>query len=175
MNRLGIAVSVLVGVVLAVGSLPSVGTAQGQKRQPLPVEGDGISLDKRLAAVEGRLVSLLKELQELRRELRTRPEVTAVSVNQIEATEVVHVIREIYQSSSGVMIEALPKLSCVAFRADSKTTREIRELIDRLEEAAPHSGEDKGRVITIPPARPDPALLKKVLDRLQEQKSGALK
>jgi hypothetical protein len=145
-------------------------TAWEQKRQPPPRKGEAPIL-KRLAELERQLSSVLKEIQELRQDLQAAPKVTAIPVKDVDATDTARLLKEIYKGTPRVAIEALPDMRCVAIRADPNTTKEVRELLGRLEESARDGGKGPIKVIVCPPNRTDPAFLDEVIRAIQKQNS----
>jgi hypothetical protein len=108
--------------------------AGGQDRgQSAPRPVDASALEKRIAELEGRLSAVGKEVEELRQEVRAQSSVVVVPLHDVDAKEIVKVIRTIYRGHPGVEIGALVKTRAVIVRADEKTKADILELIGSLE------------------------------------------
>jgi len=169
--------SVVVVVLVTLGFGFS-GLAQGQERRPAPSQDDTAKLEKRIAELERELATLRKELKDLRRELQAQAKVTVIPVQYCSANSAAKLIQEAYKEKRDFLAEALPKMKCVALRADTKTTQEVREILLRLDESARKAEQGDWKVIAIPPHRPDPALLEetiRTIKALEKQKTPGKK
>lgn len=97
---------------------------------------DTAPLEGRIAELEGKLAPLQKELQRLRQELHEKSPITVIPVKVIDAGQAAEVLEKVYKDTPGVLVEALPKMKCVAVRADKRVTKEIRDFLGRLDEAS---------------------------------------
>jgi hypothetical protein len=165
MSRI-VTASILVGSLLALPALLSCGSALAQDSGTSPPQGDAIPLEKRVAKLERQLSSLLKEIQELRRELQAQPKVTVIPVEYYEASEVTHILQEIYQGRPAFLAEPLPKLKCVAIRADLKTTEEAKDVVRRMDESARRAAKENLKIVS--PHEIDPDAVEEAVRRLQK-------
>jgi DNA-binding transcriptional MerR regulator len=101
-----------------------------------PQPSDTAPLEKRIAELERKLASLQKELQRLRQELHEKSPITVLPVKVIDAGQAAELLEKVYKDTPGVLVEALPKMKCVAVRADKTVTKEIRDFLRRLDEAS---------------------------------------
>ena len=89
---------------------------------------------------------------------RTAPNVTVVALKSLDPADTAAILTEVYKETPDIIVEALPKMKCIAIRADEKTTKRIRELLSRLEKTQPNSDKRQIKIIPIPPSRPDLAI-----------------
>ncbi len=109
--------------------------ADGQDRgQPGTHRADVSALEKRIEELEGKVTSVAKELEELRREVGTQSSVTVVPLRSVNVKEAVKAIRTIYRGHPGIEVTALANMRIVIIRADEKTKKDIIGLLRNLEE-----------------------------------------
>jgi hypothetical protein len=88
----------------------------------------------------------------------TAPNVTVVALKSLDPADTAAILTEVYKETLDVIVEPLPKMKCIAIRADENTTKRIREFVGRLEESHPNSGKRPIRIMPINPNRPDLAI-----------------
>jgi hypothetical protein len=124
----------LTAAVLALAGFFSC-LAFGQEPQR-PPSSDTAALEKQIAELESKLAPLQKQLQKLRQQLHEQFPTTVIPMKFIDAVQAAEVVEKVYQDKPGILVEALPKMKCVAVRADKGATTEIKDLLRRLDEAA---------------------------------------
>jgi hypothetical protein len=98
------------------------------------------ALEKRIASIEEQIAPLQTELQQLRKKLHELLPVTVVPMRYLDPKQAVEIVGKVYEDAPGAVAEALPRLKCVAVRADEPRTREIKEFLSRLDAAAQTDG-----------------------------------
>jgi len=97
-------------------------------------------------------------------DLPARPAVTAIELKHLAPADAARIIEAVYKGRGDITVEPLPKLRCLAVRADVATTQQIREFLGQLDEAA---GAGKGRALSVPAI--DPKLVEEALRAIQGQ------
>jgi hypothetical protein len=143
--------SVVVVACTTLGVGAYSGDCLSQDRQSLPVRSDPANPEKRLVELERRLASVLKDIQELRRDLQAEPPVVAIPVkNAGDVGELARLLRGLMTNQTippsnipTPTIEAARMTKCVVVRGNADQIRTAKELIGLLDvkEKKPPTGQ----------------------------------
>jgi hypothetical protein len=111
-------------------------SARGEEQSPPAPISDPARLKKQIAELEKRVAPLLKDLQDLQRQLDEQIPVTVIAAYFINPVQAGEIVERAFKDQPGVVVEALPKLKRVAIRANTEVTRQVKDLLERLDKAA---------------------------------------
>ncbi|EMI47369.1 hypothetical protein RRSWK_00100 [Rhodopirellula sp. SWK7] len=79
------------------------------------------------------------------------PDVTVVALKSLDPNDTAAILAAVYKDTPGIIVEPLPKMKCIAIRADEISTTQIREILRRLESAQPNGDKPQAKVQPITP------------------------
>jgi len=101
-----------------------------------PKPSEFASLEKRIAELSEKIGALQKEHKRLRQELHEKSPITVIPLKFADSGQAAETLEKAYADMPGVLVEALPKMKCVAVRTDTAVNDEVRDFLSRLEEQA---------------------------------------
>jgi type II secretory pathway component GspD/PulD (secretin) len=121
MKRFAAAATLLYTVLL----LPGVACAQ-ERHRSLSWEKQAVEIDRKLAAI-------VKDLQELRLELRVQPKTTTFSLMYIDAGKAAKKLTAVLGKDPGIAIFSDKDSNTVIVRAPVDQLREVKEILENLD------------------------------------------